>query len=171
MFCASQLRVYMCVCMRAQSCPTLCHPVGCSQTGSSVHSIFQARILGRTAISYSRGSSRLRIEPASLASPALAGKFFTAVPPGSPPSSMSLSDYLTSLTLIFCTCDLGDNTDNSNINIKEFLTVHCVLGTVLYHGITPVSKIKCLFLRRLHSGGRRADEQTPVLCIWGWGVL
>ena len=37
----------------AQSCPTLCDPMGCSLTGSSVHGIFQARILEWVAISFS----------------------------------------------------------------------------------------------------------------------
>ena len=41
----------------AQSCPTLCDPVDCSLPGSSVHGIFQARILEWVAISFSRGSS------------------------------------------------------------------------------------------------------------------
>ena len=36
----------------------LCDPVDCSQPGSSVHGILQARILERVAISFSRGSSR-----------------------------------------------------------------------------------------------------------------
>ena len=40
-----------------QSCLTLCDPVDCSPPGSSVHGILQARILGRVAISLSRGSS------------------------------------------------------------------------------------------------------------------
>ena len=44
----------------AQSCPTLCDPMDSSPPGSSVHGIFQARILGWVAISFSRGSSRLR---------------------------------------------------------------------------------------------------------------
>ena len=44
----------------AQSCPTLCDPVDCSLPGSSVHGIFQARILEWVAISFSRGSSRPR---------------------------------------------------------------------------------------------------------------
>ena len=35
----------------AQSCPTLCNPVNCSLPGSSVHGIFQARILESVAIS------------------------------------------------------------------------------------------------------------------------
>ena len=41
----------------AQSCPTLCDPVGCSLPGSSIHRILQARMLEWVAISFSRGSS------------------------------------------------------------------------------------------------------------------
>ena len=37
-----------------QSCPTLCDPIYCSPAGSSVHGIFQARILEWVAISFSR---------------------------------------------------------------------------------------------------------------------
>ena len=44
----------------AQSCPTLCDPQDCSLTGSSVHVVFQARILEWVAISFFRRSSRLR---------------------------------------------------------------------------------------------------------------
>ena len=44
----------------AQLCPTVCHSMDCSPPGSSVHGIFQARILELVAISFSRGSSRLR---------------------------------------------------------------------------------------------------------------
>jgi len=42
----------------AQSCPTLCDPMDCSLQGSSIHGIFQARVLGWVTISFSRGSSR-----------------------------------------------------------------------------------------------------------------
>ena len=45
------------VCMSAQSCLTLCDPMDCSPPTSSVHGIFQARIIEWVAISYSRGSS------------------------------------------------------------------------------------------------------------------
>ena len=41
----------------AQSCPTLCDPMDCSPPGSSIHGIFQARILEWVAISFSRRSS------------------------------------------------------------------------------------------------------------------
>ena len=44
----------------AQSCPTLCDPMDCSLSGSSVYGIFQARVLEWIAISFSRGSSRPR---------------------------------------------------------------------------------------------------------------
>ena len=38
----------------AQSCPTLCDPMDCSLPGSSVHGIFQARVLEWGAIAFSR---------------------------------------------------------------------------------------------------------------------
>ena len=44
----------------AQSCPTLCDPMDCSLSGSSIHEIFQARVLEWIAISFSRGSSQPR---------------------------------------------------------------------------------------------------------------
>jgi len=43
-----------------QSCVTLCNPIDCSPLGSSVHGIFQERILEWVAISFSRGSSQPR---------------------------------------------------------------------------------------------------------------
>ena len=46
--------IYVCVCV--QLCSTLCDPMDCNLPGSSVHGIFQARILERVAISYARGS-------------------------------------------------------------------------------------------------------------------
>ena len=44
----------------AQSCRTLCDSMDCSLPRSSVHGIFQARVLEWVAISFSRGSSRPR---------------------------------------------------------------------------------------------------------------
>ena len=43
-----------------QLCPTLCDPVDCSLPGSSIHGIFQARMLEWVAIAFSRRSSRPR---------------------------------------------------------------------------------------------------------------
>ena len=41
--------------LAAQSCPPLCDPMDCSPPGSSVHGIFQARILEWGAITFSKG--------------------------------------------------------------------------------------------------------------------
>ena len=76
------LRIYnfslcVCVCFIVQSCPDNLQLHGLYVLGSSVHGISQIRILEWVAISFSRGS----FEPAS---PALAGGFFTAQPPGKP---------------------------------------------------------------------------------------
>ena len=48
---ACSVKVIVCVCSVAQSCPTLCGPMNCSPPGSSVHGIFQARLLERVAVS------------------------------------------------------------------------------------------------------------------------
>ena len=70
-------------CSVAQSCLTLCDVMDCSPPGSSVHGILQARILEWVASISSPGDlSHPGIEPLSLESPAMAGEFFTAEPPG-----------------------------------------------------------------------------------------
>jgi len=58
----------------AQLCPTLCNPMDCSPSGSSVHGILQARILEWVAIPFSRGSSRPRDQTQVFHT---AGRFFT----------------------------------------------------------------------------------------------
>ena len=58
-----------------------CDPMDCSLPGSSVRWILQTRILEWVAVSFSRGLPNPGIEPTS---PALAGGFFTAEPPGKP---------------------------------------------------------------------------------------
>ena len=55
------IRIYMCVCVGVcvlvtQLCPTLCDPMDCSPPGSSLHGIFQARILEWAAIPVSSPS-------------------------------------------------------------------------------------------------------------------
>ena len=61
---SQKIRGWSCLCPAAakslQSCPTLCHAIACSPPGSSVHGIFQVRILEWVAISSSKGSSQPR---------------------------------------------------------------------------------------------------------------
>ena len=52
-----QILYQLTLCSVTKLCPTLCNPMECSLLGSSVHGIFQARILKWAAIWYSRGSS------------------------------------------------------------------------------------------------------------------
>ena len=54
-----------------------CDPIDCSLPGSSVHEIFQARVLEWVAIPTPGDLPDPKIEPESLASPALASGFFT----------------------------------------------------------------------------------------------
>ena len=61
--------MYM-LCLVAQLCPTLCDPMDYSPPGSSLHGIFQARILEWITISY---SSNPGMEPRDPVSSALAG--------------------------------------------------------------------------------------------------
>ena len=74
--------VSMHTCVHAYLCLTLGNPMDCSSPGSSVHGIFQVRILEWIAISSFRESSQPGIKPVSPGSPALAGGFFTTEPPG-----------------------------------------------------------------------------------------
>ena len=55
-----QTSLYLCVYAVAQSYLTLCNPMDCSPPGSSVHVIFQTRILKWVALFSSRGHSQPR---------------------------------------------------------------------------------------------------------------
>ena len=85
----------VCVCVHAQLCSILCDPMDCSPPGfSSLHGIFQARILEWVAIFFPTQGSNL-----SLGSPVLADRFFTSAPHGKPCSNfwnnaaVSMSKY------------------------------------------------------------------------------
>ena len=60
--------------MHTQSCLTLCHPIDCGPSGSSVHGIFQVRILDVLPFPTPGNLPGPEIKPRS---PALAGRFFT----------------------------------------------------------------------------------------------
>ena len=51
----------------AQLCPTLCNLIDCSLPGSSIHGIFQARVLEWVAISFSKDLPDPGIEAGSPA--------------------------------------------------------------------------------------------------------
>ena len=81
---ASILILHVCTsCVRAQLHPALSNPVDCSPPDSSGNGIIQTRILEWVPISYSGGLPHSGIEPPPVL-PALAGWFFSTVPPGKP---------------------------------------------------------------------------------------
>ena len=60
-----------------QSCLTLCHPMDCSQPGSSVYGNVQAKILSGLPCPPPGVLPNPGIKPISFTSPELAGRFFT----------------------------------------------------------------------------------------------
>ena len=60
-----------------QLCLTLCDSMDCSQAGSSVHGILQARNWSGLPCPTPGDPSNPGTEPTSLTSPALVGEFFT----------------------------------------------------------------------------------------------
>ena len=84
--------------MCAQLCPTLCNPMDCNPPGSSVHGIFQPRVLEQVAISYSRGSSQPRDQTCVSC---IAGRSFITESTGKPRTQLFLSK---SRSLYFITC-------------------------------------------------------------------
>ena len=72
-----------CMCILCSLVPD-CNPVDSSLPGSSVHGIFQARILVWVAISFSRRSSQPRDQTSVSCISCLAGRFSTTEPPEKP---------------------------------------------------------------------------------------
>ena len=84
-FCCTKVNQFcMHMCLVAQSCLTLCHPMDCSLPGSSVREISQTSILEWVAISSARGSSRPRDRTQVSYNSCIADRFFTTEPPGKP---------------------------------------------------------------------------------------
>ena len=75
------LLIKRCVCVYessvAQSCPTLCDPMGCSLPGSPIHGTYRQEYWSGLLVPYSGVLPDPGIEPMCLAYPALAGRFFT----------------------------------------------------------------------------------------------
>ena len=80
------------VCVLSQSCPT-CDHTECSPSGSSVHRIFRQEYWSGLPLPSPGDLPSPGIESTSLTSPALAGRFFSAEPPGWP-HNFSLAYHL-----------------------------------------------------------------------------
>ena len=78
------INLHLIILLASQLCLTCFNSMDCSLLGSTVHGILQAIILEWVAIPFSRDLPDPWIELVSLASPALAGRFFTTATPGNP---------------------------------------------------------------------------------------
>ena len=92
----------------------------CSLPGSSVHGIFQARILQWVTISSPGDLPYPGIEPTFLV---LAGGFFTAVPPGKEnckmPQNILAEEYETRMSVCVHECTLEES--NRKETLKEVI--------------------------------------------------
>ena len=73
---ASDTIIWVLLCWVTHSWPTLCNPMDCNPPGSSVHGIFQARMLEQVTILSARGSSCLLYQQMDSLTTAPLGKPF-----------------------------------------------------------------------------------------------
>ena len=103
-----------------QSCLTLCNPMDCSLTGSSIHGILQAGILESLAMTSSRGSSRPSDWTWIACASRFVGGFFTTEPLGKP------SPWLWwSLTQIIYTKSLNNSRHRFTVSLWVLKVVCC----------------------------------------------
>ena len=148
----------------AQSCLTLCDPMDCSLSVSSIHGIFQARVLEWVAISFSRGSSRPRNQTRL---PRIAGRRFTvwatreAGTKGICCLFFTLEQFYFSLSLslsfFFWLCFKSSNLLNLQIQLSvtltNFISTYYMPRTVLSTGCKMMNVYKnvCVFIcREIH---------------------
>ena len=78
--CSHQSRMLWCTHSQLHSCVQLCDPMDCRPASSSVHGIFQARVLEQLPFPSPGNLPHPRTEPTSLVSHKLAGGFLATVP-------------------------------------------------------------------------------------------
>ena len=99
------LSLYVCVCVCELSLSVMSNsfePMDCGLPGSSVHGIFQSRILEWVVIFFSRGSSRPRDWTHVFLVSCISGRFFTAEPLGKPWACIDNDSYLYFMNKFLC---------------------------------------------------------------------
>ena len=96
-----------------QSCPALCDPMDCSPPGSSVHEVFQARILEWVAVSFSKEKVIFMSDTAKQ---------------GSNTPTQEAGFYCSRLTLVAWLCTLAGRLASFLSLSTESLHPECKLG-------------------------------------------
>ena len=107
------LNSLLCACLVTRLCPTLCDPMNCSPPGSSVHGIFQQGAWSGLPFPPPGDRPYPGMEPRSLASPALTGRFST--------TSTTQGAGPLILKIFF-----------SNKYIVQYYTIHIYMACVLF---------------------------------------
>ena len=155
-------------CSVAQSYQTLCNPMDCSPTGSSVHGLFQARILEWVAISYPGDLPKPGRKLSSLVSPALAGRFLPLRHLGSP--ALLYGCFLTFLKTFKISTSLHSPATwkgflhlvNSHLLFQAHLTPRMAMPTQL----TPVTSV--LRTSFFHPAPQSQSETGCLVTLHPW---
>ena len=134
-----------------QSCPTLCDPMDYNPPGSPVHGISPAEYWSGMPLTPSWDLPDPGVKPTSLASPALAGMFFTTEPLGKPSrnhDSLSLSRGLSHWSDgKESSCNAGDPGSRSH-NPSQISTtsalLKCICLSFILFSLTFPPPILCL---------------------------
>ena len=131
-----------------QSCPTLFNPMDYSLTGSSVHGIFEARILEGVAISSSRGSSQPRDQTCISCVSCIGSRFFTNCTTWEAPIYTECCVLSRFCRVRLCVTDPMD----------------CSLLSSSVHRILQIRILKWVAIPFCR-GSSRLRDQTCILCI------
>ena len=88
------------MCVWLSLCSTLCDPMDCSCQALLAMEFSRQEYWSGLPFPLPRDLPNLGIEPTSFVSPALAGTFFTTVPPGKPKMSLAKLVFFISSSLI-----------------------------------------------------------------------
>ena len=112
--------------------PTHWDPLDCSPPGSSVHGIFQGEYWNGLPFPVPKDLPDPGIKPKSLMSPALASRFFTIAPPGTPNNNNQFSSVqsLSHVQLFATPWTASGQASLSITNSQSLLKLMCIKSVI-----------------------------------------
>ena len=143
-----------------QSCLTLCNPMDCRPPGSSIHGIFQARILEWVVIRFSRGFSQSKDQTQVSC---IADRFFTMSEP-----SEIIKCKLQRLNLLIKQLDqIRVNIEKKAGFVFPFICAPLTSASSILKARKSDLTIKCALESRYGDIGRGYWKQIPLLLSQG----